>query len=685
MHTHERAAVRHGGYKMYKCLQGCAKTAHHHCCYCGRTVTRKSLFLAHVQTCSTLATSSASAATRAPLATATSSASAAARAPLATATSSASAAARAPLATATSSAATRAPVATATSSASAAARAPEATAASSASAATRAPEASVASAAARATEATATSSASAATRAPEASAASSVSATAHAPAAASRSPSCSVSPSIKSNPNPYPKILQSKPQKTTCTFCNLIVNKKKLKVHIQRRHTSSCVDVTSIHHLPSQCVDQKNGIFAVQRTFSGPIAPIHVQRCTWGDKHKIACELEQCRRAGEFARRSGLMGFQCIHLKSIFLSHIWLTKDGFLKTRGRSVSPKKNPAESEGCPLSQEIRLDSGTSKLYVSIKDTCTSYFSRLGRVVVYFDRKRNTWQCPCAKQKNRCPHKSIAKWHFNQTHPELFQKVRSTDSDVFDLFGKHGPQDGHSTGHDTASVYPPEGDGLMAMILYLLKNKKVPSVLPKDVSSPPNRNALPMHLIPCETFCALCPGKIPLSEPILVSQKAKIVMFTGVAEDVSTYCKRCGICGTFYRYQEWTEGLHNFDDHVILTLHLCLFLRQSVQNHTAVGRALDILEQTNNKKYPNHDSILHGYVHFEALTAHDYNYSCVNCGVHPPVVIMDLHKKGVFSMPVSDIEDPSPEFDGHVDVEAFWDSVEKEIVCRGFLKSKL
>ena len=149
-----------------------------------------------------------------------------------------------------------------------------------------------------------------------------------------------------------------------------------------------------------------------------------------------------------------------------------------------------------------------------------------------MYFDRKRNTWHCPCAKQKNRCPHKSIAKWHFNQTHPELFQKVRSTDSDVFDLFGKHGPQDGHSTGHDTASVYPPEGDGLMAMILYLLKNKKVPSVLPKDVSSPPNRNALPMHLIPCETFCALCPGKIPLSEPILVSQKAKIVMFTGVAE---------------------------------------------------------------------------------------------------------------------------------------------------------
>jgi len=47
----------------------------------------------------------------------------------------------------------------------------------------------------------------------------------------------------------------------------------------------------------------------------------------------------------------------------------------------------------------------------------------------------------------------------------------------------------------------------------------------------------------------------------------------------DVTTYCKRCGVCGQFYWYQEWTEGLHNFNDHTILTLHLCLFLRQSVQ----------------------------------------------------------------------------------------------------------
>ncbi|XP_077365645.1 uncharacterized protein LOC144009664 [Festucalex cinctus] len=388
------------------------------------------------------------------------------------------------------------------------------------------------------------------------------------------------------------------------------------------------------------------------------------------------------------------MGFECMHLRSLTYCPIlsepghslneevltdmvgkkWISENTKKVCLGR-----KQKAESDGCPLSEEIMFEKGASKLYVSVRETDISYYCRFGRVIVFFDKKRNTWHCPCGKTNISCPHKSIAKWHLNQTHPELFCKVKSIDSDVFEYFDKDNIQDDHNA----ETVYPPAGNHLTAMVLYLLKNKKIPTVLPDDVSSPPNIIALPRHLIPLETFCALCPGKTPLSDPVLITKKAKIVTFNGVAEDVATYCKQCRVCGHFYRYQEWSEGLHNFDDHVILTLHLCLFLRQCVQNHTAVGRAMDILEQLTKTKYPNHDAILHGYLHFEALTAHEYNFSCVNCGVHPPVVIMDLHKKGVFNMAVSEIEDPPPEFDGHVDVEEFWHSVEKELVCRGLIKS--
>lgn len=43
----------------------------------------------------------------------------------------------------------------------------------------------------------------------------------------------------------------------------------------------------------------------------------------------------------------------------------------------------------------------------------------------------------------------------------------------------------------------------------------------------------------------------------------------------------------------------------------------------------------------------ILQAYLSFEALSDHTYTFSCVTCGYHPVSVVMDLHKKGVFSMP--------------------------------------
>lgn len=66
----------------------------------------------------------------------------------------------------------------------------------------------------------------------------------------------------------------------------------------------------------------------------------------------------------------------------------------------------------------------------------------------------------------------------------------------------------------------------------------------------------------------------------------------------------------------------------------------------HTAVSRVVEYLELTTGVKFPSANTVLHGYIHFEALTDHDYQFSCVNCGDHPPVVIMDLHKKRAFHL---------------------------------------
>lgn len=45
------------------------------------------------------------------------------------------------------------------------------------------------------------------------------------------------------------KVLSSRPKRITCCFCNLILNKKNIKVHIQRRHMSANPDLL-----------QKNGL-----------------------------------------------------------------------------------------------------------------------------------------------------------------------------------------------------------------------------------------------------------------------------------------------------------------------------------------------------------------------------------------------------------------------------------------
>ncbi|XP_059400742.1 uncharacterized protein LOC132132395 [Carassius carassius] len=98
---------------------------------------------------------------------------------------------------------------------------------------------------------------------------------------------------------------------------------------------------------------------------------------------------------------------------------------------------------------------------------------------------------------------------------------------------------------------------------------------------------------------------------------------------------------------------------------------------------RVMSILEATAKAKFPSKDTVLHGYLHFEALGSHDYSYTCINCGYHPKVVIMDLHKKGVFSIPFSEIATPPSEFKGDTNIVSFWESVTMEMIGRGFLSS--
>ena len=73
---------------------------------------------------------------------------------------------------------------------------------------------------------------------------------------------------------------------------------------------------------------------------------------------------------------------------------------------------------------------------------------------------------------------------------------------------------------------------------------------------------------------------------------------------------------------------------------------------------------------------------MHFVALTDHNYDFKCVICGFHPPVLIADLNRKVVFKCHT--IDDSIPDSDDntadYVDCEEFWSKVKTNMIIRGF-----
>ncbi|KAI2644211.1 Calmodulin-regulated spectrin-associated protein 1-B [Labeo rohita] len=159
--------------------------------------------------------------------------------------------------------------------------------------------------------------------------------------------------------------------------------------------------------------------------------------------------------------------------------------------------------------------------------------------------------------------------------------------------------------------------------LIWKVLKKRKESSIhlrneIPSDLVNTCN---FPLSFTPSEAFCTEYSEVIPLSDPLIITAKARILTMTNVIERISMYSKECYRCGMIYRYQEWSDGIHNFDDHILLSIHLCHFLR------------------------------------FLSLF-HAYSMSSL----------------------VSSIEEPPEDFDGHVNAENFWEQVPLEIISCGY-----
>ncbi len=348
-----------------------------------------------------------------------------------------------------------------------------------------------------------------------------------------------VRPVTKTGIRVGPKVLQK------CPKCNLTFYKKNLKRHIERRHTAKMMDISSSSHLKSECIDPQNGLYAVHKSIHGASTPLHVQIKIWGEQHHVSCELGECQANMELAWRSGLQSYQCVHLRSVsycktFLTSPSLREDSlkemvkskwFGKDKIKLCVDRQTLAKENNAPLSVLSKIGAPPSKKFISVHEPTISYYSRLGRVMVSYDTKKNSWHCPCAKTQRSCTHKYIAKWHLFQTNAELFRRVRSTErsGEEFQVTAME-ESDGTHVGENT---YPPkDAPAIQGMVQYILMNKKIPSTIPNHLRLSSVDKEFPRHLIPEETLCYHCPNRMVLSDPICITQKAKILTTSGIVQ---------------------------------------------------------------------------------------------------------------------------------------------------------
>ena len=132
-----------------------------------------------------------------------------------------------------------------------------------------------------------------------------------------------------------------------------------------------------------------------------------------------------------------------------------------------------------------------------------------------------------------------------------------------------------------DKNCLYPPEQPKIVAqMCEYLRNEKKNPFDYKVSIIKTCSR------FYPQETTCFYC--NISLEEPRRVTSKARVLWIkplNNLVEDVQTFFRKCSKCDLCFRYQEYSDGYHNYNDTFLLTIPFCLFLRDCLQQHIPVG----------------------------------------------------------------------------------------------------
>lgn len=331
-------------------------------------------------------------------------------------------------------------------------------------------------------------------------------------------------------------------------MCNLYLHKKNLRKHKLRKHLISEKDITAKEHLRSQCVDSHNGVYAVAKSYKNSAVPVHVIKNGSGSIHKMMCDEERCQVISDYQRRSGLPRSQCPHLRSVDFCFTRTNqedlKPGVLEELVASNLIQKDmkakclnhrdQAIQNSAPL--VALVDVGRSHcLYLSVFEPKVAQYSKMGRLFVTYNLRGRLWHCDCSRERISCLHKCTAKWYLFQTNKKLFSSAAKHVAPLsIAEFIDDRPAE-TSTGKSTGNVFLLGEEGLKQMAKYIYNRKKLPSTFPENVAQFASEAHFSKQLVPDETVCQECPGQVFLTEPVLITNKARVITLTGVMEGLS------------------------------------------------------------------------------------------------------------------------------------------------------
>ena len=153
------------------------------------------------------------------------------------------------------------------------------------------------------------------------------------------------------------------------------------------------------------------------------------------------------------------------------------------------------------------------------------------------------------------------------------------------------------------------------------------------------------PNHFIPSEMECDYC--HITLLKEHHVTGAAKVITLTYMKNNIYTFNKRCPTCDVPYIYTDYKQwGIYNFDNHILLSLKLLLFVRNSLIAHTTPSHVFAALLSPLGDVTLSIQRLSTAYYYVESMTNHEYRYKCDVCGFHPWYFVAVAQFRNCFSI---------------------------------------